>query len=242
MYKLEEKQAVSELSKNYDEFIAYALLVATSTMLLSKKKKLINKKFKTIARRNGDIITKSQYNLYKNGKDNIYKALGKKSKRLTAPQKKELEIITEQAQQKAIGMLNGYKVKADTLIVSEALKQYRETGLGVDNAQERFAYGKKLKKKLAFQNSKGQRIKTKGLTRVIIGDSLYSGYVAGQRSTLLNLDILKVIHVSVMDNRTTEICASLDGQIRNILTDQLPPMHVGCRSIIVPYKENINKK
>lgn len=236
-YKQVEKQTVKEIDENIQEFISYSVLVATGVFALNQKKKLINNKFKDIASKNEKIIKKASYELYKAGKTKTYKDIKKSPKRLTTKQKKELDLVTESTQLKAIGLLNGYKMKADTLIVNESLKMYREDGLGMENAQEKFAYGKKLKKNLLFQNSKGQRVKTKGLTRVVVGDSLYSGYVAGQRSTFLDNNIFKVLHVSVLDDRTTPICESLDGTERNLLTDQLPPMHAGCRSTITSLKK-----
>lgn len=45
--------------------------------------------------------------------------------------------------------------------------------------------------------------------------------------------------VATLDNRTTDVCSSLDGTIHNVVDAQegvnMPKMHYGCRSTIAPY-------
>jgi len=40
--------------------------------------------------------------------------------------------------------------------------------------------------------------------------------------------------VAVLDQRTTEICAALDGKVFKVGSGKLPPFHWGCRTTIVP--------
>jgi SPP1 gp7 family putative phage head morphogenesis protein len=50
-----------------------------------------------------------------------------------------------------------------------------------------------------------------------------------------NRDLIKGIqYVATLDNRTTMICASLDGQVFPIDEGPRPPQHMGCRSTSVP--------
>jgi SPP1 gp7 family putative phage head morphogenesis protein len=50
-----------------------------------------------------------------------------------------------------------------------------------------------------------------------------------------NRDLVKgVQYVATLDNRTTMICASLDGSIHPIDSGPRPPQHFGCRSTTVP--------
>ena len=82
-YKQIEKEAVSEVDNNIQDFIDYALIVATGTLALSKKKKLINKKFETVAVKNEKAIKAAAYSLYKAGKDKTYSDIKKKAKTIS---------------------------------------------------------------------------------------------------------------------------------------------------------------
>lgn len=42
-------------------------------------------------------------------------------------------------------------------------------------------------------------------------------------------------YVATLDSRTTELCASLDGQTFAIGTAPVPPLHFGCRSVLIPH-------
>ena len=49
-----------------------------------------------------------------------------------------------------------------------------------------------------------------------------------------NADIVKGYQwVSVLDDRTTEVCRSLSGQTYKVGEGPLPPQHIGCRSTII---------
>ncbi len=62
--------------------------------------------------------------------------------------------------------------------------------------------------------------------------------VAGQTRDGINVDnsVLfdKELYVAVLDNRTTQICRSLDGNLYDVGKPPIPPMHWACRSKRVP--------
>lgn len=48
------------------------------------------------------------------------------------------------------------------------------------------------------------------------------------------------IWVSTLDNRTTQICRSLDGQFFKIGQGPVPPIHINCRSVTVAHIKDVN--
>lgn len=58
---------------------------------------------------------------------------------------------------------------------------------------------------------------------------------ARRRTWEMNSDIVKRYQwVSTLDHRTSQICRSLDGQIWEVGKGPLPPIHLSCRSTVVP--------
>lgn len=49
----------------------------------------------------------------------------------------------------------------------------------------------------------------------------------------------RYIWVSILDGRTTVICRSRDGKIYVYGSGPLPPAHINCRSVIVPYNKDV---
>lgn len=56
-----------------------------------------------------------------------------------------------------------------------------------------------------------------------------------------NADIIDgYIWVSVLDNRTTQICRSLDGRFFKLGKGPTPPIHINCRSVVVAHITGVN--
>jgi hypothetical protein len=48
------------------------------------------------------------------------------------------------------------------------------------------------------------------------------------------------VWISVLDNRTTQICRSLDGQFFKLGKGPVPPIHIGCRSVTVAHIKDVD--
>jgi len=68
----------------------------------------------------------------------------------------------------------------------------------------------------------------------------HTANVAHEEAYQANSDIVRGVEwVSVLDSRTTMICASRDGKIYPIGKGPRPPAHIGCRSTTIPVVDKI---
>ena len=76
--------------------------------------------------------------------------------------------------------------------------------------------------------------------RIIRTESAYAASVA-QEKAFKELDVEKFIFVATLDDRTSDICQEMDGQVFDMkdyeIGTSVPPLHPNCRSCISPYRE-----
>ena len=102
-------------------------------------------------------------------------------------------------------------------------------------------------KSITGRNSASAVSATKRGVRTMVRTTINGiGNIAREEWYDANSDIIDTIeYVAVLDGRTTPICASLDGNKYNINEGPMPPMHLNCRSVRVPYisgMENIGNR
>jgi len=223
--KLEE-EAVAIAAQKYDYFLETVLLLVASG--LSKEEKLAKlseqvEKLKVFNRTFSDKFTNKAYKMFS---EETLLLIGAK-KKITAAQKKEIQNLQAQLESDLNRRLAIYEENAKKLILKEELKALRELEFGFKEG------GKISKKDLLFYDSRGRVVKNKTIMAITVGDSIWNAiFVSVATSAVIN-GVKKGIHVSVLDDRTTQICIELDGEIRDLQKDQLPPMHINCRSDII---------
>lgn len=76
----------------------------------------------------------------------------------------------------------------------------------------------------------------------IIGNEIIRNFGNAQREVYANAGILTVVFSAVLDERTTPLCESLDGIIYLLGDAPEPPLHIWCRSMLLPIISNWNEK
>ncbi len=164
-------------------------------------------------------------------------------KKLTSGQIQEMENLSEQLKISLNKRLNILIDQAKELTVKQELQKIREKKLLMDDATDRIQLTpKKSLPKLLFTNTKGQIVSMEAIMKLTVGDQLWSSVTAAQRSEWILLGFRYVLHISVLDEKTTQICIKLDHTERDLLSDQLPPMHFFCRSKVKLVKDKWDSK
>lgn len=243
-----EKKAVDEATKRYDDLISTLILIATSGRSKSEKFTLINEWKRKMSAFNNEFSSRQSELFYKKysqqafdeAKNLVPEIISKK--KLSAPEVEELKNLSEQLRiglNKRLGFLTE---QAKQLVISEELTKIREQKIGLKNATDRTQITiKRAKPNLLFTNAKGQIVSMENVMRITIGDQLWATISSSQRSQWVRLGFRYVLHISVMDDKTTEICISLNKTKRDLLVDQLPPMHIRCRSKVKLLRDGWNK-
>ena len=228
-----EKKITNELTDRFNDLIAVLFFISTSDMGIRDKKKQINKAANKLKKY---IRTFSQSNLkriYKQRVREAYKALDQRPKSLTTGQEKELATFVTAMIVQLDGVTSKYQTIALNVSNKEERKKTRERSLGYTDGEERRAVrGDRLTRDFDFKDSKGRRIKSDAVTKVTAGDTTWDMMISAQNSVFLLAGLNYGYHRSVLDDRTSNICNDLDGEIRDLSRDQLPPMHPNCRSVI----------
>lgn len=80
--------------------------------------------------------------------------------------------------------------------------------------------------------------------RLVMTEQAYF-HSASQKDAFAELDVEKVEIVATLDSHTSQICQDMDGQIVNMKDYEpgvtVPPFHVFCRSVTVPYDEDFEE-
>ena len=242
----EEKALVKEASTRYNELIASILLVALSNSKKRIKLKQIKKLIAKVKVFNKEFV-KQFYDIYRDHVREAYleakldsKAAGEQEKQpITNSQSKEAIALRDQIEFELDQRADFYEVKARRLLNKQEIAAIREDELGLEDGEEKVVVNRtKIKKDIEFQDSKGRRITADVLMAIIVGDRYWDLTTAARRSSWVISGITKARHISVVDERTTPICRSLNGEVRDLLKDKLPPMHINCRSRLEPIIDN----
>lgn len=233
-----EKEAVEKATEKYDELLAVLILIATSNRPKKEKIKMIEEQRKKLKNFNKEFSKKEIAKVYKKFSGEAELEIESTKKKLTGSQKKELGNLATQLEIELNKRLDVYVENARKLIIKEELKMLREGELKFKDAQEkRVLSNGKQKTEIIFMDSKGRRITNKAIMEITVGDSMWEATFSAKRTTYLRYGFRYAMHKSVIDDRTTDICLQLDGTIRDLTKDKIPPMHPGCRSDIIFIKD-----
>ncbi len=233
-----------EAAHVYDDLIATFILISTSEKSRKEKFVLIEKwrnKIRTYNTKFAEEKTRQIYLKYSGDAFNEAKSFIDEidvKKKLLIGQKEELENL---AQQLEIGLnkrLDALTEQAKQLALRQDLTKIQEKKLGYKDATDRTQITpKKAVKNLLFTNKEGKIVSMQSVMKFTVGDQLWSNITTAQRTQWLLLGFIYGTHISVMDDKTTIICRSLNLTRRDLRKDKLPPMHNGCRSKIKLSKE-----
>lgn len=238
-----EEAATKEASREYDDLVASLILIATSNR--SKKEKLslienLNKKMRAFNSRFSENQIEKSYNQFSREAAKEAKELNatlKVKKKLTGTQRKELASLTLEMETRLNQRLDILINQAKQLAIKEDLARIREELGMTDGEEKRQITPKKTKKEIVFMDTKGRRIKMETIMKVTVGDQMWETINSSKRSTYLRYGFRWAEHISVIDDRTTNICLALDHTIRDLTKDKIPPMHPNCRSRIKLLKD-----
>ena len=230
----DEKLLTREAEELYNEVAAVLLIVSFSDKTRGEKVAFVKtqiEKLNTFNARAGERLE----SLYKKNVRIAHKQIGKPSKKITAKQIREignlkLQFKTDMSQ-KAF-MMEQKAYKAILKSESEAIKE----ALGYKLVKDKVWTGR-IKKRpfvndVVFRGAKGKIIKPGTYAALSTGDNAWKAMQLGRTSTYLRYGFKYGIHRSIVDDKTTDICLSLDGKVRNLKRDPLPPLHPHCRSRI----------
>lgn len=221
-----EKEVVDELGAKYDDLIDFLLLLALSERTSRQRKKQIAAaKLAQYKAYNKAFSERAARKAYELGKNQAYREVGAKIQAMSGQQEKELSAFVGQLNADLDSRLAVYDGNFKKLSYRTELASLRAEVLG-------FADKKVKKTELLFMDSKGRRISNSAIMSVGPGDIIWDAMESGKRTVYLSLGITEVEHISVIDDRTTEICISLHRKRRDLTKDKIPPMHRRCRSKI----------
>lgn len=246
--KVAEEKAVKEATREYDDLVATLILIATSNKTKAEKFALINKWKSRMQGFNSEFSTRHSESIYTKFADEAWKeaqeleaAIGNVKKKLLPSQQQELNNLAEQLKIGLNSRLNTLTQQAKELAISEEIAKIREGKIGMTDATERIQLTPtKSKPNLVFTNAQGKIVSMQAVMKLTVGDQLWKNVTSSQRSQWLLLGFKFVLHISVMDDKTTPICISLNKTRRDLRKDQLPPMHRGCRSGIRLLKDGFD--
>lgn len=229
------KRLEEEATDYFNSLIAYFVLVGDLDKTKSEKMALINTRSKKAKNWINEFVNKNLPKLYSRETKVAYKQIEKRAKALTTAQTIEVNNLRSDLINSLNASLDKYYRQARKLILIRDLERIRNEQLNYENYQEKRVIKRtKFKKEIVLMDSKGRRIKANAIMAIVVGDAMFkAGYSARNSVWLLN-GFKYGIHISVIDDRTTDICLQLNGVKRNLRKDKLPPLHPRCRSHIEP--------
>lgn len=245
-----ENKAVQEATKEYNDLVAALVLIATSNRSKTEKNSMMNDWRNRMIKFNDEFSKRTSLEFYEKAAQDaldeareLEKTIDLLKKKLTRGQQLELSNLSEQ-------LKNGLNKRLDVLIdqgkqlaLKQELTKIRETKLGITDGSDRIQLTpKKSMPNLLFTNAKGQIVNMETVMRITVGDQLWATLTSSQRAEWINLGFRFVLHVSVMDTKTSDICIALNLTKRDLKKDQLPPMHLNCRSKIKLLREGWNMR
>lgn len=244
-----EQKAVKKATQQYDDLVAALVLIATSNRSKSEKLSMIDDWRARMKQWNTEFSQTQTEETY--GKF-AEKALGEAQdlvpdlsvkKKLLPFQEEELKNLSQQLKLGLDRRLDTLIDQAKQLTSKQELQRIREEKLGMKDASDRIQItAKKSTPNLLFTNKEGQIVRMETVMRFTVGDQIWGEVTSSQRSQWLLMGFRYVLHVSIIDNVTTPICRALHLTKRDLTKDQLPPMHLGCRSTVKLLKEGWNEQ
>lgn len=230
-----EKEFVDEAGQKYDDLIAFFVLIAFQERTSKAQKlKMIAEKVRQYRDFNASFSKRAVERAYMVGKNIAYSDLSKPIKKITNAQRAEMEALVGQLRADLDSRLGTYEQNGKKLVLKVDLAKLREEALGfTDATEQRFIDRRKKTKEILFLDSRGRRISNKAIMSVGAGDILWDTMASAERSIYLQEGITKAMHISVIDDRTSDICLALHESIRDLRRDKIPPMHPNCRSKII---------
>jgi len=230
-----EKEAVDELTEKYDDLLDFLIVLALNTNIGRQRKlSIASQKFAQYKAFNEVFSRTRGQKAYEFGKNSAYREVGARNEAMSSAQKAEQDLLVKQLNTDVNARLGVYENNFKKLTYKVDLSNLREESLGFTDATDQvfLENGRIKRQELLFLDSKGRRISNKSIMSITAGDSLWDAMESGKRSVYLKLGITKALHISVIDDRTTDICISLHRTIRDLKKDRIPPMHRRCRSKI----------
>ncbi len=237
-----EEKYLDKVEPLFDDYLDVLNLIVISNLTLRKKKKRIKEAQKKLFKQIEKISTSFTQDVIKNS-EKVAKALLKSigSKDVQKLSKTKIKEITdsyiEEVELNLKAIATKYKNKADKVAIQKKREVIREESLKFKDGIERQATSQRNKRLVKINELKtktGGTIKLRNSLRLGMGDVGFRADTDILESVWILNQITQVIHISVIDHKTTSICRSLDQTIRRLGVDQLPPMHPNCRSEIYP--------
>ena len=228
-----EQKAIDEATREFNNFIATLALIVELSGRKGAKEKRLSAEIKKMQAFSKDFSLRQATLAYTQQSDAILKLLGRSG--LTDAQKKELLTLVNQFKLDLDGKISYLEDKAKRILIRKERQRIRERSMDFEKADEvRFLRNGKRVENFELRDSSGRILTVDVLMKVVVGEAVFGSGMAGRMSTMVENGILTGIHRSIIDDRTTPICLELDGQERDLLSDDLPPLHNGCRSWIDP--------
>lgn len=233
-----EKRVVREATEKYDDFVAMLILIATSDRPKTEKLRLIRARLKRLKAFNDRFAGENMNREYKKAVRTAYALIDQPSKKISTGQQKELQNLTNTLKTDMNAKAEALSARGEKLVLKEERRIIREESLDYrDGTERRVVNRTRFRKDVEFQNADGKRVSMGAAMSLIVGDKIWDAIQSARASTWIRSGIEVVVHRSVIDDRTTNICRSLDGKLRRVGVDQLPPLHPNCRSTIEPVFE-----
>lgn len=224
-----------EATERYNSFIEVVLLIALSRRTKADKIKEINKQLSKLIDWNSKFTERNLAAIYRKQSREAYKEVSEKIEDISTAQEAELAALVAGLQEEMNGAAENYAKKARKLAINEEIKRIREERLGFTDGgmkQVTSAQSRKLREDMEFRDSKGRIITAETVLGLTVGDAVWVTIQNARASTWIKAGYPFGVHRSVIDDRTTAICRYLDGRVRDLRKDQLPPLHRHCRSRI----------
>lgn len=235
--KIELEKTVDEYTGDFiDEYkntIAVISFLITSDKTLRQKVGLINEFTERLKEKQAKFVEKSTRNTFLFNVRKTEGFLGIKKSKLSPKQERELSFLILDMKLEMNTIADVLRMKS--INAARRIEQ-RKTLFALSPEKE--IREKKINEspKIVFNDSLGRKINPINQVRLTASDSLWNTAMTGLKTVMIANALTTVIHKSILDDRTTPLCRSLNGKKRNILVDQLPPMHAYCRSYLIPYK------
>jgi len=230
--RLEEESAI-----RFNELIGVFILIGESVRTKKEKKAMIRRE---VLKMNKwiDKFSDNSTKIYNRYVKKAYRQMGKRAKQLSGAQAKERTLLKDELVGNMKGKLSDYEKKAQRLVLMKELEKLREADLGYKNATAKSVVNKKkLRKNFVFMTSKGKRMKTNHIMKLVVGDAIWQTMMSAKVSTWTDAGEKWGIWRSIIDSRTTPYCRAMNGKKIDIRTHAIPPVHYACRSTV----EIINK-
>ena len=148
----------------------------------------------------------------------------------------EFEVPTEETLQRQVAMANLNSARGlDGLTIQQALQQYGDTKAGEISRVLTGSFIPGMDKNDTVKAVSALMGNQKRQAETLVRTTTNAAAQAGRMATFVQNDeyLQGYEWISVLDHRTTLICAGLDGDIYEFGQGPMPPAHWGCRSQIV---------